>query len=100
MIEFTDYYLLDKYYENGQFAYAFDPKALESINTVENPYAEISKSIYRSNVVEFWLPLTDNEVEGIDTNRYWISSFGIFGIMNLEDLFLLCVLKEISFINK
>lgn len=34
------------------------------------------KSIYESNVVEFWKPITDDIVPGVLSDRYYISSFG------------------------
>ena len=34
------------------------------------------KSIYESNVVEFWKPITDTEISNVIPNRYYISSKG------------------------
>lgn len=49
---------------------------IENVNRIDNPLAELNYSEFRSNVLEFWKPITDKEVEGIDENRYWISSYG------------------------
>lgn len=46
------------------------------VNRIENPFEELNNSEYRSNILEFWKPITEKEVEGIDKNRYWISSYG------------------------
>lgn len=39
-----------------------------------NNYKE--RSIFDSNVIEFWAPITDRSFPNVIQNRYWISSFG------------------------
>ena len=48
---------------------------LENINRIPNPLQQ-PNSIYKSNCVEFWKPITSNEFPGIDEGRYYVSSFG------------------------
>ena len=72
------YYNLEnciRYYEENPDKRKCDCN-VSNVNMIENPFAELNYSDYRSNVVEFWKPITDKEVEGIDKDRYWISSYG------------------------
>lgn len=34
------------------------------------------RSIFQSNVIEFWAPITDLVIPGIKKNNYWVSSWG------------------------
>ena len=49
--------------------YVWDPKAFSLSNYKE-------RSIFQSNVIEFWAPVTDLVIPGIIPGRYWVSSWG------------------------
>ena len=54
-------------YLNSNFIW--DPKAFSL-----SDYRE--KSMFESNVIEFWAPVTDLIIPGIMPGRYWVSSWG------------------------
>lgn len=49
---------------------------INQTNRVQNEFAQFNESIFRSNCVEFWKPITEKEVPDIHENRYYLSTFG------------------------